>query len=156
MTQTRTILTYGTISGVILAIIFLSTLHFGDLSNTVGMAVGFLTMFIALSVIFVGVKRYRDQELGGVIRFWTALKLGVGMALIAALFYVLGWEAYLLATDYAYVENVIAMGYPDYGDPLYRMPITFTEILPVALVVPLLSAVLLRNPRFLPAHQPAG
>lgn len=150
MTQTRTILTYGTISGVILAVLFLATLHFGNLSESAGMAVGFLTMFIALSVIFVGVKRYRDEELGGVIRFWPALKLGIGMALIASLFYVLGWEAYLFATDYAYVETVIAMGYPDYGDPLYRLPITFTEISLVALIVPLVSAALLRNPRFLP------
>lgn len=151
MTQTRTILTYGTISGLILAVIFLTTLHFGNMSNSIGMAVGFLTMFIALSVIFVGVKRYRDQELGGVIRFWPALKLGIGMALIAAAFYVLGWEAYLFATDYAYVSAVIEMGYPDYGNPLYRLPLTFTEILPVALIVPLVSAALLRNPRFLPA-----
>lgn len=150
MTQTRLIFTYGTISGAILAVLFLTTLHFGNMNNDVGMAIGFLTMFIALSVIFVGVKRYRDEELGGVIRFWPALKLGVGMALIASAFYVLGWEAYLFATDYAYVDAVIAMGYPDYNKPLYRLPITFTEILPVALVVPVLSAALLRNPRFLP------
>lgn len=130
MTQTRTILTYGTISGAILAVLFLTTLHFGNMDNSVGMAIGFLTMFVALSVIFVGVKRYRDHELGGVIRFWPALGLGVGMALIASLFYVIGWEAYLFSTDYAYVDAIIEMGYPDYGDPLYRIPITFTEISP--------------------------
>ncbi|QZH74190.1 MAG: DUF4199 domain-containing protein [Erythrobacter sp.] len=150
MTQTRTILTYGTLSGALLSVLFLTTLHFGDMDNAMGMAVGFLTMFIALSLIFVGVKRYRDHELGGVIGFLTALKLGIGMALIAAAFYVVGWEAYLFFTDYAYVDAIIGMGYPGYGDPLYRMPITFTEILPVALIVPLVSAALLRNPRFMP------
>lgn len=155
MTQTRTILTFGSISGLILAVLFLGTLSVMDTSNpgnTVGMVVGFLTMFISLSIIFVGVKRYRDQELGGVIRFWTALKLGVGMALIASLFYVIGWEIYLAATDYAFVQSAIEMGYPDYANPAYRLPITFTEILPVALVVPLVSAALLRNPRFMPAR----
>ena len=158
MTRTRTILTYGCIAGTILVVLFLTTLHFGNLaetSNTIGMVIGFLTMFIALSVIFVGVKRYRDVELGGVIRFWPALGLGTGMALVASLFYVIGWEAYLFATDYAYVDAAIAMGYPDYADPLFRLPITFTEILPVALVVPLVSAALLRNPRFMPAQTSA-
>ena len=155
MTQTRTILTYGTISGVILAVLFLATLHFGNMDNTTGMAVGFLVMFVALSVIFVGVKRYRDVELGGVIGFFTALKLGAGMAVIASLFYVLGWEAYLASTGYAYVDAIVEMGYPDYGDPLYRMPLTFVEISPVALIVPLVSAALLCNRRFLPANPPA-
>ncbi|MDE1467943.1 DUF4199 domain-containing protein [Aurantiacibacter sp. D1-12] len=154
MTQTRTVLTFGSISGIILAVLFLTTLSFMDTSspdNTFGMIIGFLTMFIALSVIFVGVKRYRDQELGGVIGFWQALKLGIGMALVASLFYVLGWEAYLASTDYAFVQSAIDMGYPDYANPAYRLPITFTEILPVALVVPLVAAALLRNPRFMPA-----
>ena len=37
-----------------------------------------------------------------------------------------------------------------YANPLLRVLITLSEIAPVALVVPLLSAALLRNPRFLP------
>ena len=40
-------------------------------------------MIVALSVIFLGVKRYRDQELGGVIRFGTAFMLGLGIAAVA-------------------------------------------------------------------------
>jgi hypothetical protein len=38
----------------------------------------------------------------------------------------------------------------DYANPLYRMPMTFTEIFPVAVLVSLISAALLRNPRVLP------
>ena len=38
-----------------------------------------------------------------------------------------------------------------YRNPLYRMPITFAEIFPVGLLVALVSAALLRNPRLLPA-----
>ncbi len=48
-------------------------------------------------VIFLGVKRYRDQELGGVIRFGTAFMLGLGIAVVASLAYVLLWEVYLSA-----------------------------------------------------------
>jgi len=36
-----------------------------------------------------------------------------------------------------------------YKNPLYRVPITFVEIFPVGLVVALVSAALLRNPRLL-------
>jgi hypothetical protein len=38
-----------------------------------------------------------------------------------------------------------------YRNPLYRIPITFVEIFPVGLIVALVSAALLRNPRLLPA-----
>ena len=39
----------------------------------------------------------------------------------------------------------------NYGNPLYRVPITFLEIFPVGLLVALISAALLRNPKVLPA-----
>jgi hypothetical protein len=38
-----------------------------------------------------------------------------------------------------------------YRNPLFRMPMTFVEIFPVGLIVALVSAALLRNPRLLPA-----
>ena len=37
-----------------------------------------------------------------------------------------------------------------YKNPFYRMPITFTEIFPVGILVSLVSAGLLRNARFMP------
>jgi hypothetical protein len=38
-----------------------------------------------------------------------------------------------------------------YANPLFRIPMTFLEILPVGLLVSLVSALLLRNPKLLPA-----
>lgn len=38
-----------------------------------------------------------------------------------------------------------------FGNPAIRMLITLTEVLPIGLLVALVSALLLRNPRFLPA-----
>ncbi|MEI9926854.1 MAG: DUF4199 domain-containing protein [Sphingomonas sp.] len=37
-------------------------------------------MLVALTFIFVGVKRYRDVENGGVIRFLPALGMGLAIA----------------------------------------------------------------------------
>jgi hypothetical protein len=39
-----------------------------------------------------------------------------------------------------------------YKDPLFRLPMTFLEIFPVGLIVALVSAAILRNPRALPAR----
>ena len=38
-----------------------------------------------------------------------------------------------------------------YANPVMRMLITLSEIAPIALLVPVISAALLRNPRFMPA-----
>lgn len=39
-----------------------------------------------------------------------------------------------------------------YASPLVRLPMTLSEILPVGVLISLVSAGLLRNPRFLPAR----
>ncbi len=39
-----------------------------------------------------------------------------------------------------------------YANPLFRLPMTFLEIFPVGLLIALISAAVLRNPRVLPAR----
>ena len=41
----------------------------------------------------------------------------------------------------------------NHANPIHRMTMTFTGIAPVGLLVPLVSAGLLRNSRFLPARR---
>jgi hypothetical protein len=144
-----------------------------------GMAVGYLIMLIALSTVFVAIKRYRDTDLGGVIKFWPAFGLGLGISFIAGVLYVVSWEAAVAIThlDFAssYSKAMIAQQQAkgvsaealarftaqmeqfkiQYANPLYRLPMTFAEIFPVGVLVSLVSAGLLRNSRFLPAR-PAG
>ena len=75
MTKTRTILTYGIITGLVLEGVFLGSMMLGAHTGEYGVVFGYLTMLTAMSIIFVGVKRYRDVELGGVIRFLPASSL---------------------------------------------------------------------------------
>jgi hypothetical protein len=170
--------TYGSLAGLaviatIMAGIYLSArVHF--LSSV---WFGYLVMLVALTFIFVGVKRYRDIERGGVIRFLPAFGMGLAIAVIASLTYVLVWEAYLAATHYSFMDDYTAgilrakraAGVhgealarevakldalrAQYANPLFRLPMTFMEIFPVGLVVALVSAGLLRNPRVLPARR---
>ncbi len=95
----RTIWLYGSISGAVIIGSMIVTMNVAALADSEWL--GYLTMIVALSVIFLAVKRYRDQELGGVIRFGTAFMLGLGIAAVASLAYVLLWEVYLSETDYA-------------------------------------------------------
>lgn len=174
-----TILKYGVIAGVIIgAATFGTTVAFADSppSPGIGMVIGYTSMLIALSFVFMGVKHHRDSAGGGVIGFWPALGLGLAISLVAGVLYVLAWEAALSVTgmDFAakWSEHMVAEAQArgdspeaiakirsemaqfakDYANPLYRMPMTLSEILPVGVLVSLISAALLRNSRFLPAR----
>ena len=137
---------------------------------------GYSVMLVAMSFIFVGVKRYRDVEGGGVIGFGRAFALGLLIAIIAGIAYVLMWELYLALTQYRFFDDYVAKLTRDahasgksaadiakqsadlesmrvmYANPLFRLPMTFLEIAPVGLLVAVISAALLRNPRLLPAR----
>ena len=172
----RTILIYGLASGAIIILGMIATivLSKGGAPHS-NVWLGYLIMLVGLSSILMAVKSHRDKALGGVIRFWPALLIGLGVALVAGLAYVAIWEVYLALTDYAFMEQYVAATLAQkkaaglsgaeyaklaadleamkhsYANPLLRMPMTFAEIFPVGVLVALVSAALVRNPKFLPA-----
>jgi len=177
----RLILAFGAAAGVLVAVpmcLMVANSEPGSASQS--QLVGYLTMLVALSLVFVGVKRHRDRALGGVIRFGTALGIGLGISAVAGVVYVIGWEITLALTNYAFVDTYatamveakrasgasaaevakvaadMAAFKAQYMNPWFRMPVTFTEIFPVGLLVSLASAALLRNSRFLPARPAPG
>ncbi len=178
--MTKTALVYGAIAGSIVIASILISFMLGSDHGGGSMVLGYLIMIVALSLIFLGVKQFRDRDRGGVIKFGPAFLLGLMIAVVAGIFYVGGWEAYLAATDYSfmpsYVEQAIeakkAAGLvgealeaeiaklremqANYENPLFRMPMTFIEIFPVGLIVALISAAILRNPKAFPARRAAG
>ena len=173
------ILKYGLIAGAIVGGIMFAqfTLMGGEHNFEYGMLIGYATMLVALSAVFMGIKRHRDKELGGVIRFWPAFGMGVAMSVIAGILYSLSWEASQAVTggDFmaAYSNYVIGQARANgesaaaiakmtaemaefkvqYANPWYRLPMTFSEIFPVGVLVSLVSAALLRRPTFLPARR---
>jgi len=174
---TRTIFIYGLISGAVVALAITATIVFsGGRPPHSSVWLGYLIMLVAMSAILVGVKQYRDDALGGVIGFWRALGVGLGIAAVAGLAYVAVWEAYLAVTHYNFVDDYIratleakrsagvsGAAYQkavtemetfrqQYANPLFRWPMTFIEIFPVGVLIALVSAALLRNPRFLSAR----
>lgn len=173
----RYALIYGGIIGAtIIALMVVVMLTLGPDNFAASEVMGYAVMLAILSLVFIGIKRYRDIEHGGVIRFTQAAGVGVGIALVAGVMYALSWEIFLLATDYSFIgeysrsmiDGIRAEGlsageeaakiaemqasFEMYRNPLFRLPITFLEMFPVGLVVALVSAAVLRNPKVLPAR----
>jgi hypothetical protein len=171
-------LIYGVVAGLIVGVplSILTLTMSGHAAMNYGMLGGYLAMLIALSAVFLAIKRHRDADLGGVIKFWPALALGLGISVVAGVIYVIAWEGSCAVAhaDFAasYARAMIAQQEAkgvsgaalervkaemehfkvQYANPLYRWPMTFAEIFPVGVIVSLISAALLRNSRFMPAR----
>jgi hypothetical protein len=174
----RLITLYGLAAGLIVCthLIWIVVTPFAEHMEH-GLVYGYLTMIVALTAVFLGIKRYRDTVLGGVIGFGQAIVVGLGISIVAGIIYVVGWELCLAVSgaDFAgvYAQAMIDAardkGVPaaelektiadaeafatNYANPLYRMPLTFIEIFPVGVLITLISAAVLRNSRVLPARR---
>lgn len=170
----RTILTHGTIGGLIAGgLLSVIVLNFEGATGQYGMAIGYLIMLIGLSAIFVATKRQRDVTQGGVIRFWPALGMGLAISLVAGVVYAICWDLALAmigidafvdkfagsqlqgksGADLARTKEQIELFRTMYHNPFMRLPMTFAEIFPVGAIVSLVSAALLCNSHFLPARR---
>lgn len=176
----KIILVYGSITGAVIILSMTLGIYvakYGGNEFFASEALGYSIMLIGFSMIFVATKKYRDENLGGIIKFWTALKVGLGISLIAGVVYVIVWEINLYLTDYEfiseYTDSIInsareSGASPEeldstiekmekmkeqYGNPWFRLPMTFTEIFPIGLLISLISAALFRNQNFLPSQK---
>ena len=174
----KIVLIYGLIAGVIVGAMMMITMPLyesGTLKFDNGEWLGYTTMVIALSMVFFGVKSYRDNHLGGSITFGNALKVGLLITLVAALMYAFSWEItrsnmkgdLLALMGEKQIEKMKAGGATEvelveskkkmddfavkYKNPFIRFGITLMEIAPVGIFISLLSAALLRRKNFLPA-----
>src|SRR5262245_51944096 len=104
---------YGTIGGLIISVPMVVTMLWFTAASAPqnGVVYGYVTMLIALTAVFLGVKRYRDKVLGGAIKFVPALLVGLGISAVASIFYAIGWELSLALTGYdfagSYTEAVL-------------------------------------------------
>ncbi|NJM24996.1 MAG: DUF4199 domain-containing protein [Bacteroidia bacterium] len=125
---------------------------------------------------FFGIKSYRDNHQEGAITFGKGFLVGLLIALLASTFYVVAWEIYFNATDQRFAEQYYSQTVTDIRDSglpqpevdakvkkmedmrdlyvnnaLFRLAITYMEILPVGLLISLISAAVLRRKEVLPA-----
>lgn len=119
---------------------------------------GYAAMLIIFSLIFFGIRDYKNKKLNGIISFGNALKVGVLMALVATVVYVAVWMFYyyLFVPDFldVYRQFVLDKDLMDpelleslmiwYRNPFGMILLTALEVLPVGLLVALLSSIILK------------
>jgi hypothetical protein len=167
----KTIIVCGTIGGLIVTSWMLVAMagFLKDPEFWGSMLLGYTTMLVAFSLIFVGVKNSRDKYNNGVISFGKAFKIGLLIALVASTMYVVVWmiDYYFFIPDFyekyaahllvklkasgaspAEIQKQIAdtRSYGKmYKNPFFNALITYCEILPVGLIVSLMAALILKR-----------
>ncbi len=172
----KIILVYGLIAAVVFAITMFGAYPFwqnGAITFENGEYVGYTSMVIALSMVFFGVKSFRDNHLNGSIKFGKAFQVGLLISVVASLGYAISWEFYfnLIAPDFmdvyaafsidkakssgvdeAQIQKLMAdmdSAKEMYKNPFLRFGMTLTEVLPVGILISLVSAALLRKKNLL-------
>lgn len=180
--MTKIVLIFGLISGAIagaLMWLLMGFVNTGALNFDNGMIWGYATMIVAFSLIFFGIKSYRDNN-GGRISFLKGLQVGILISLISAFVYAVCWELYYPKigdefmqkyTTY-YLDKMKTDGASDaeietarvegeqFMELYKKFPVRFSfsliEILPVGIIVTLVSAAVLRKKELLPSSAQIG
>jgi hypothetical protein len=173
----KIVIVYGLISGAIIICLFLLSMFLwakGIINFDNGEYFGYGSMLVALSMVFFGIKSFRDNQNGKSIGFWKGAQVGILISLLASFVYAAGWEVYMQASPgnsfiEKYTEHYIgklrekgasqeeidkttsemASMQEMYKNPVIRFGITLMEILPVGVIVTLLSAAILRRKEIL-------
>ena len=170
----KNIIIYGLIAGSVVSILMLISINYishvdGKVDYDTSLLIGYASMLIAFSLVYVGIRNYRDKYNGGVISFGKAFKIGIMIVLIASTIYVVAWlidyfffipdfmEKFsaqeldkLKASGASQIEidketikmaNMVKM----FKNPLFNAMMTYAEILPVGLIVTVISSLILKR-----------
>lgn len=167
----KNILIFGSLAGLIITsnMVYWSTVCTTNPEFESNDTLGYAGMIIAFSFIFFGIKNYRDKQNEGIITFGQAFKMGFLMALVASTMYVGVWlihynffvpefidsysqhvlyEAKLKGLTEGELEQKaleMAQLKEMYKNPLFIILISYGEVLPIATVIALISAVILKR-----------
>lgn len=167
------VITYGLISGALIVGFLMLSMYLwskGIINFDNGEYFGYGSMLVALSMVFFGIKSFRDNQNGRSIGFWKAAQVGILITLVASFVYAAGWETYMqLSPQNTFIEKYtehyigelkekgaseeeiektkteMASMQEMYKNPLIRFGMTLLEILPVGIIVTILSAAILRK-----------
>lgn len=125
---------------------------------------GYATMVILFSLIYFGVRNYRNKFLDGKISFLKAFKTGALICLVASTIYVVVGLLYyyLFVPDFIdiYADYIIRNSAPEeveavtnqmanfkemYKNPLFAILITYMEVLPIGMIVALFSSLIVKK-----------
>ncbi|MNK40586.1 hypothetical protein D3C87_592360 [compost metagenome] len=178
----KNVIVFGLIAGVIASVLMVISMArcSSDANFEHSMLIGYASMVVAFSFIFVGIKNYRDKYNNGLITFGKAFKTGLYISLIASTMYVITWlvDYYVFIPDFMdkYVAHMLKEAKDSgasaaelakqakelaYNQQLYKNPImvvlfTYMEILPVGILVSLIAALILKRKSHTPLNAQAA
>jgi hypothetical protein len=170
----KNIIIYGLIAGIVVSSIMLSTVNYishceGNVDYNTSMLIGYASMLIAFSLVFIGIRNYRNKYNDGVISFGKAFKIGIMIVLIASTIYVAAWliDYFYFIPDFAekysahMLDKLKESGASQFEidkqtkemanfvtmmkNPFYNAMMAYAEILPVGLAVTLISSFILKR-----------
>lgn len=167
----KNILLFGSISGLIITanMVVMSTVCNNNPQFESNEVLGYAAMIVAFSFIFFGIKNFRDKQNNGMITFGQAFKMGFLMAVVASTMYVVVWlfYYYLFIPGFfdQYIQHVMYEAklkgltegevaekakqmaeYKElYKNPLFVILISYAEVLPIATVIAVISALILKT-----------
>lgn len=169
----RTVLVWGLIAGLIAVCIqwIVYAFFYRGYMSIDNSYVGYAGMLITFSMIFFGIKSYRDNQGKGLITFWKGVQIGLLITLIACVIHAVGWLIYdtvnpdfkdfflqkyteiktvnlPVPADQAAVDAVkqeIEMLRMIYANPLLNFVMMIVFLLPVGFIVTLISALTLKK-----------
>ena len=166
----KVVITCGLIAGVIgIAFMAVGMCFFEKNQTGTTEVIGYTSLLVSGSVIFVGIKMFRDKYNGGVVSFGKAFLIGLYITLIASTLYVVAW-----ALEYKYIFpdfldkysaimiaktkasgaspgkmaaqlKQLAMYRDMYKNPVFFTLMSYAEFLPGGLVISLIAALILKK-----------
>jgi hypothetical protein len=166
----KTILTFGLISGAVSSLMMATTVPFLHKIGTANAyVIGYTAIVLSFLLVFFGIRSYRENIAGGTITFGNAFGIGIAIALISCVFYVVTWEIIYFNFLHGFMDSYTAQAIDKvrasgasaaaiqakvdqlnhsrqlYENPLYNAALTFLEPFPVGLLMTLISAAILRK-----------
>lgn len=169
--MTRKIFIYGLVLGSILLanMFYMVHLIYDNPNFKSNDIVGYAALILVFSLVFFGIRNYRNKNSNGSITFGKALLIGILIALVASTLYVSVWLVYYYcfvpdfvdkyiahvmnsaradgatASEIATKSNEMAQFKEMYKSPFFVIAITYAEVFPIGILVSLVSALVLKR-----------
>ncbi|HMP98823.1 MAG TPA: DUF4199 domain-containing protein [Cyclobacteriaceae bacterium] len=163
----KNVLIYGLVLGLVLCIPWLIMVNmlYSNPDFKSNDLLGYAILLVIYSLLFIGIRNYRNKESGGIISFGKAFKVGAYITLVAASVYVMLWLFfyYLFVPDFmeVFTQHMLYQCTTEaeladktkemetyskmYENPLFVILLTYAEVIPIGLVVSLVSALILKK-----------
>ncbi|RYG01421.1 MAG: DUF4199 domain-containing protein [Chitinophagaceae bacterium] len=167
----RNVLVFGLILGVLscINVVMMVDMVYNRPNAKPNDVIGYAAMVIVFSLTFFGIRNYRNKQLNGIISFGKAFKTGALIALLGSTVYVIFWMFYHYLVVPDFIDKYISFALNNcqrsgfnaeqmaektkelenmremYKSPVFVALITYSEVLPIGLIVALISALILKR-----------